>query len=366
VGMVKVHEACSYKVALKLLIKGVFAFLCVTMFKYGLATLTAAIILIFNTASAQQTDSLKKDTVKIDTAVLNKFRIEPRKNAFPTRMRPLQLQAEQVPVTMLDYKVSYWRKWIAFGININQSGFSNNWSGGGTNNFAIGGTFDYKTEYNKAPFNYTSQLILIYGKSRNQGHIARKTNDRIFWDNKIATQLSKSWFFFGSVSFESQIDLGFQYFDNSNPLLISRFMSPGYVTESIGVEYKPNSVFDLRIGTGTARQTFVLDTSLYRNKAGNYGVPVGSTFKNELAFQVVALFDKDVMQNLHLTSRYAMFLPYAMFNKIDHRLDASLIAKVNRLINVSITATALYDNDTSNKIQGTEALALGVVYKFPY
>jgi hypothetical protein len=318
--------------------------------------------------SLRKADSIRRDRIKIDTNLINRYRIQPSQNILPQVTDPLRLQVEQIPVTMLDYKVSYWRKSVIFGVNFNQAGFSDNWAGGGVNSFALGSNVDIKLDYNKAPFSYTTELILQYGRSKNRGQQPRKNNDRIFWDNKIASQLSKSWYFFGSLNFQSQFDKGFQYDANNinPPLLISRFMSPGYVTESIGFEYKPNNVFDLRIGTGTARQTFVLDTTIARNLPANYGVNRGYTFKNEIAFQVVALYDKEIMQNLRLTSRYAGFIPYGRHLKnIDHRLDVTIAAKVNRLIAVTITGVALLDKDTDPKIQGNETLALGVIYRFP-
>jgi len=48
-----------------------------------------------------------------------------------------------------------------------------------------------------------------------------------------------------------------------------------------------------------------------------------------------------------------------------HRLDATLTAKVNRLVNVSMNGTFLYDKNTSSRVQGTEGLALGISYTFP-
>lgn len=339
------------------------------MLKSVSGLLLAACIYLTLPAFAQTTDSVKKkpDSLKVDTNLLNKYRIEPRHNALPIRIKPAQIHEELIPVAMLDYKVNYWRKWITFGINLNQSAFSNNWSAGGVSSLAIGGNFDYKTEYNKAPFDYTSELLMLYGRVTNKGQVARKTNDRLFFDNKIATQLSKKWFFFGSLTFESQFDKGFQYpADGSAPQLISQFMAPGYVTESVGLEYKPTKYFDLRIGTGTARQTFVLDRTVHIYAPANYGVPIDRTFKNELAFQVVATYAKDIMPNLNLNARYAGFIPYGRgLINIDHRLDATLIAKVNRLINVNVTGTVLFDNDTSPKPQATEGLALGIIYKFP-
>jgi hypothetical protein len=143
-------------------------------------------------------------------------------------------------------------------------------------------------------------------------------------------------------------------------------MSPGYLTESIGFEYKPVKYFDLRIGTGTARQTFVLDTTIYHNQPTNYGVPIGKTIYNELAVQVVASIDKDLMKNLHINVRYAMFVPYVQpLAYVSHRIDGILTARVNKLIAVTINGTFLYDKNTSPGVQGTEGLALGVIYKFP-
>ncbi|MHB1178394.1 MAG: DUF481 domain-containing protein, partial [Daejeonella sp.] len=196
-----------------------------------------------------------------------------------------------------------------------------------------------------------------------------RTSDRIFYDNKVALKLSKKWYFFGSLNFESQFDRGFSYVRNAQGnevrKLLSRFMAPGYLTESIGFEYKPVKYFSVRIGTGTARQTFVLDTNLYKTNPKNFGVKPGENFRNELAFQVVASIDKDVAKNLNLKSRYTMFANYEKLENIDNRLDVTLTARVNRLINVSVAGTVLYDDDTANKIQASQALSLGLVYKFP-
>jgi len=340
------------------------------MLKTRLALLFIASIACSISVHAQQTDSLKKDTVKIDTAQVNKLRIDSRRNAIPTRTRPIQIQREQIPVALLDYKVNYWKKVITFGLNFSQSAFTGNYSAGGVNSVALGTNFIYHTEYNKAPFSYVSELNLTYGVAKNKGQGKRKTNDRIYFDNKVASQISKKWYFFGALTFESQFDRGYNYVDMGNGNIeaqyISNFMSPGYLTESIGFEYKPAPYFDLRLGTGTARQTFVLDKNIRLHQPDNYGVDSGKTVKNDLAFQMVALFDKDLMKNIHLNSRYALFVPYGQPLKyITHRVDMILSAKVNRLINVTINGTLLYDQHTSKDAQATEGLALGMLYRFP-
>ncbi|MGZ3752295.1 MAG: DUF3078 domain-containing protein, partial [Mucilaginibacter sp.] len=132
------------------------------MSKIGLG-LVLLVTLSFSSAFAQKTDSLK-----VDTNLLNRYRIDPRKNALPIRVRPMQITEDKIPVDLLDYKVSYWRKSVVFGLNFSQSAFSNNWTGGGVNAVALGTNIDFKAEYNKTPFDYTTELNLIYGISKNK------------------------------------------------------------------------------------------------------------------------------------------------------------------------------------------------------
>ncbi|HVW16509.1 MAG TPA: DUF3078 domain-containing protein [Mucilaginibacter sp.] len=333
-----------------------------------LKTILGVFLLTFfcSASFAQQTD-----TLKTDTSLLNRYRIDPGKNAFPMLVRPVPLNKELIPVELLDYKVSYWRKSIIFGLNFNQAAFTSNWSAGGISAVALGSNFDFKAEYNKSPLNYATETSLLYGVAATKGQGARKTNDRIFLDNKLATQLSKKWYFFGSLSFESQFAPGYTYTDLSGNavsrgLLISNFMAPGYLTESLGFEYKPNKYYDLRIGTGTAKQTFLIDTTIYHNLPQNYGVKPGHTFYNQLAVQGVGTVDKDIAKNLHLSARYAIFIPYIQpLVYTTHRLDATLTAKVNRLVNVSMNGTFLYDRNTAKLPQATEGISMGVAYIFP-
>ena len=324
-------------------------------------------MLLFVTASAQNPDTIRRDSSRIDTALLNRYRIAPRRNAIPVRTRQPQIKPIYIPVTMPDYALNYWRKSITIGVNFSQSAFTSNYSAGGVSAIALNSNFIYRTEYKKDPFSYTAEINFLYGISKNKGQGSRKTNDRIFIDNKIATKLSDHWAFFGALSFESQFDRGYQYTNGAGqvldkPLLLSNFMAPGYFTESIGFEFKPQKWFSMRFGTGTARQTFVLDD----NVTGNYGVDSGKTIRTDIAFQMVAILDKDIAKNMHLTTRYDMFIPYGQsLAYVRHRIDAVLSARVNRLINVSMNGTLLFDKNTSNSIQGTEGLSLGILYKFP-
>lgn len=334
----------------------------------------ASILIVFSLCSAKLY-AQEIDTIPINTKGLN---IKLKRSPLPSRLLPLSFEPVKIKPAVVNAKVNYWKTKTAIGININQASFSDNWKGGGVSSIAVGGLLNWKAEYNKNSYSYVSEVILQYGKIKNKDQLQKKTNDRIFWDNKASFQLSKNWFFFGSINFESQFDNGYSYATvNGSEVatLISKFMGPGYLTESVGFEYKPNKYFSTRFGTGTARQTFVLDPVLFNDpdplkepKKTVYGVEYGKKFKNDLAFQIVSAFDKDIFTNTNLKARYAMLIPYEDFrwSRIDHRLDVALTAKINRFMNTSLTGIALFDKDTgTNKIQASQTLALGLAFVFP-
>lgn len=306
---------------------------------------------------------------------LDRLRQVPETESLPVQVPELQVTEVEVPQSTLDLKVNYWRNWTTIGLNANQASFSDNWNGGGVNSLALGANFDHKSEYNKDNKNFTTQLVLRYGTVKNKGQLSRKSNDRIFWDNKFSVKMSKSWSFFASLAWETQFMEGYKYDkdpetgEEFRDYVISNFMAPGYLTESIGIEFAPDKTFSIRFGTGTARQTFILDDRLVFEDKESFGVDSGKNFRNELAFQLVANLNRDIGKNLNITSRYAYFANYNEWSDASHRLDATLTAKVSRVINVALGTVLWYDKNLVEEgediLQRSQTLALGITYKFP-
>jgi len=302
---------------------------------------------------------------------LDALRQVPEKGSLKVKDPVVTVEEVVIPQSTLDLEVNYWRNWTSFGINANQASFSDNWNGGGVNSISVGILFNHKSEFNKENKSFLTDIRLQYGKLKNKGQLARKSNDRVFWDNKASLNLSKSWSIFASLTLETQFDEGFSYSKNEfgdevkSDLPISNFMAPGYLTESFGMEFKPDKTFSLRFGTGTFRQTFIMDDRLVFEDKPSFGVDTGKNFRNELAFQLVGNLDRDIGKNLNLKARYAFFANYEELNKASHRLDATLTAKVSRVINVSLSSVVWFDKNIDPEVQMSENLALGIMYKFP-
>lgn len=261
---------------------------------------------------------------------------------------------------------SYWQSEFSAGLNFNQAGFSDNWKAGGVNSVAFGSIIAAKALYQKDRFSWDNELELLFGIVRNEGEETRKSNDRIFLDSKLGYQMTEKWSGYFSLNYLSQFAEGYRFNDDDTKSLISKFMAPGYLTSSIGFEFKPNKEFFLRIGPISPRFTFVTDDQIIVNVPSNYGVPPGETVRVEwLALQVFANLDKNITENLNLKSRYAMFANYETLSleNIDHRLDVTITAKITNIINVTLTGISLYDIDQDPGVQYSQGLALGILYK---
>lgn len=205
----------------------------------------------------------------------------------------------------------------------------------------------------------------LYGVVRNQGESTRKSNDRIFLDTKVGYKINDKWNYFVSLNFLSQFAPGYEFEDNDRTL-ISKFMNPGYLTSAIGVEYKPNADFSLRMSPFSPRWTFVTDTDLFQTVPDNYGVEIGETVRTEVAaFSMLLDYNKKLSENITFVMRYQMYANYEdfAFDAIDHRLDLALTAKVSNLVNVSLTSLMIYDLDQDSKVQFSQGLALGIAFK---
>ncbi len=264
---------------------------------------------------------------------------------------------------------SYWKKSSQFGANFSNAGFSD-WVAGGQNATGFNVFFNTKGEYAKDKTTWVNDLQLQYGILDN-GTGIKKSIDRIFFDTKVGRKFSKTWSFVGGLNFQTQFTSGFKYGATSDKdIKISSLFAPAFITEYIGLEWKPKPHFNVVFAPGAMRQTFVSDADVFqKNDKGvlqpAYGVPVGDSFKNDVGImQIVATFDKDVAKNVNLKLRYQLFVDANKIGSMDNRLDAKLAAKINKYFSATFDLILLYDDDQSFKIQQARNLGLGFLYTF--
>jgi hypothetical protein len=266
---------------------------------------------------------------------------------------------------------TYWRINLNASLPFNQASFSENWSGGGINSIGLSSLFNLKANYKKGKHSWDNEIDLVYGFTNNAGQGFRKNNDRIYLDTKYGLAISDKWNVFGSFSVLTQFAKGFRYekdsLDREVEILISDFMAPAYFTTSLGFEYTPKPYFKMRLSPFAPRATVVTNKEISENVESNYGVEIGETVRWEwLAFKIMADFDKDFTENLNLKFKYVLFgnLETLEADKIDHRFDAILSAKVAKYFDVKLTGTILYDFDQIDEVQFSQGIGIGFAYTF--
>jgi Protein of unknown function (DUF3078) len=268
---------------------------------------------------------------------------------------------------------SNWKKKFVFGLNFNQAAFSSNWKAGGVNSIGLNSLLNYKASYAKDKLTWDNEIDLLYGYVNNDGQGFRKTFDRLYLDTKIGRKINDKLNFYSSLNFTSQFTKCYKYEKDATgaeqSLLISDLLAPAFITSAWGVEYKPTDYFSLRVSPFAPRITIVQDPTRFTKTVGPtpYGVDSTETTRFEwLAFQMVADFNKEIATNMTLKARYVLFANYETLaaKTIDHRLDVTLTAKVNRFINVNVGGIMLYDFDQDDEVQFSQLFNIGFAYTF--
>lgn len=156
------------------------------------------------------------------------------------------ITSAQDSVGVAEADTSYWLKSIEGTFALNQASFSGNWTGGGVNSVAFSAGLIGRANYAKGNWSWDNTLDLLYGVVKNQGQDERKSNDRIFLDSKVGLKASEKWNYFFSGNFLSQFAPGYTFTDTDRTL-ISKFANPAFLTFALGMEYKPNEEFSLRL-----------------------------------------------------------------------------------------------------------------------
>ena len=168
---------------------------------------------------------------------------------------------------------------------------------------------------------------------------------------------------------------GYNYPDKSKP--ISAFMAPGYLTFSIGLDYKPNKDFSLFLSPFTSKTTYVNDTALVNPK--NYGLEPGTKKLWEPGIIIKSKWHKQLTENIAYDTKEEFFNNYRYtFQKCFFDWEQTLTMQVNHYISAMVMTELIYDynvkfpihDETGKEIgretrwQFKELITLGFRYKF--
>lgn len=289
--------------------------------------------------------------------------------------------------------VKFWKFSGMVGLNASQTQFWN-WAAGGNNNVTgvlyANLTLSYKKDKLAWDSNLDTEIGELYSADLNPRW--RKSNDKLNIYSKLGYELAKSWYLSVLGSFRTQYAPGFEYMNNDagDKVLISKWASPSYTDLSIGIDWRPNDIFNIYVSPVAGRLTFCRDSTL----RDRYGIPEktredGSLYRPAahaaLGLVIKGGINYDKIKNLKIITGVTLFTPYTSkvqkFGNFDIDWDFAISYTFFKVLSVSLMTSLKYydqvmianpdwdgvygsEGHPCPRVQFKEMLGLGIGYSF--
>ena len=316
-----------------------------------------------------------------------------------------------------DATPSPWSCSGVIGLNASATGLVN-WAAGGNNNINGVAFGKVRLLYSEDNLAWETNLNLEYGMSYidQKGDAFQKSSDVIDFKTKFGWQFHKAWYLAASAGFKSQFAFGRAYdgTEAADPI-ISKFLSPSYTDISVGIDWKPNSIFSLYLSpvAGQITTAYVGDAiesanpglrqqmwdkygtwaySKTANPDGTYDkvyknckAELGLTFKGSINYTYkdlkiitsLGLFTPYTWDKTEMFDANGEFIGYRdnnrRFGNFDVDWDAAISYQFLKCLNVTLSTSLKYyngvkiankDGIAAERVQFKGILGLGVGYSF--
>jgi hypothetical protein len=251
--------------------------------------------------------------------------------------------------------VSPWQLgWIGT-LNGSQATYRN-WSQGGVNTVAVTGGTRFTAKYTQDRFVLDHSTSLKYGRARLNGNVGRKTDDEIRIRNQVSRQFADAHYsMIAQLNFDTQF---YEGYDRAYANIISKFMAPAYITETIGLAYTPERNLQFNAGL-SLKQTIVADTLL----SPRYGLKDGSTFRNEGGVSLGFRLSRQVMPNVSYTGSADTFTNLLRpVSSTVFKMNNDIVGKINSYLTTNFQYAVIFDDNVTKKLQVKQVLSVGFSY----
>lgn len=270
-----------------------------------------------------------------------------------------------------------WKFTGVTSLNFSQLSLTN-WAAGGSNSISGNALVKLSPDYDNGTLQWDNDLVLGYGLNKQGNDPVRKSDDQIELSSKLGYRATKNWFYSALLNFKTQFTEGYDEEDEVNRPKISNLLAPGYLTLSLGMDYKPNDQFSLLLAPASGKITFVLDEEL--SEAGSFGLDPGQKVRSEFGANIKAVYKNEILKNVILDTKLELFSNYFENPQwVDVNWDLLLTLKVNEYISASIMTQLIFDKDiefdvdttgdgvydsVESRVQFKELLGIGFAYNF--
>ncbi|MCE1199991.1 MAG: DUF3078 domain-containing protein [Marinilabiliales bacterium] len=232
-----------------------------------------------------------------------------------------------------------WKLLGTGSVGFTQTSLSN-WAKGGESSLSLLLIGRYTADYTKNHVKWENLAEFRLGIFNSKTRGLEKNDDKIEFQSRFGYSTAKKWYISAETNFRTQMANGYKYPDKVNP--ISAFMSPAYLTFSLGMDYKPNKNFSLFLSPLTSKTTSVRDTALI--DVTTYGIEKGKTRLWEPGAIVKMNWHKQIIDEIGYDTRAEIFNSYKYpFSKYNVDWEQTLMLNVTRHISTRINTQLIYD-----------------------
>lgn len=264
-----------------------------------------------------------------------------------------------------------WIHNLVGGLNLTQVSFNDNWSQGGENALAYAISLNGKSANELPKTGWTTSYKLAFGQTKLGSQGVRKTEDKIDLESNLTYKVGTYINPYIAATLKTQFANGFDY-ATKDPrtgkfVQVSKFLDPGYLTQSVGLGYQPIPQIKTRLGAAL-REIITSDFNAYADDPATPAV-VEKT-KVEGGLESVTEVAWQMHSNLLFTGKVELFDAFKNFDIIIMRSDNTFAAKVSKYVTVNFNVQLLREQNLpvaprrSGKIQAKQTLAVGLSYAF--
>lgn len=223
-----------------------------------------------------------------------------------------------------------------------------NWIKGGEAALSFLGTLELKANYAKDKHNWENLGIFSYGQQKTGSQKDyRISDDRIDIASKYGYQAGDKLYYSALLGLKSQFASGYEYPEDDSPKnKVSEFLSPGYVSVSLGLDYKPFEGLSIFLSPASLKSTYVMDTVDVDGTL--YGLDPGATSRHEIGAFLKAKHNIQIWKIIGLENNLELFSNYLNNpENVDVNWDLKLIISANKYLKTIFSSSLIYDHDVS-------------------
>jgi hypothetical protein len=265
------------------------------------------------------------------------------------REKAAKAQADTIPFG--------WHHSVVTGVNLTQLAFTN-WAAGGENSLAYTLWANGQSVNTSEMFDWMNSYKFVFGQARLSNQGTRKTEDELFLESLLLYKMGLHLNPYASLTFRTQFAPGYKYDQTGDKLQVSRFFDPAYLTQSVGMAYRPVPEVVTRVGLGVRE----IMTSTYNQYADDPKTAKIEKTRVLGGMEWVTDVNWDFFDNMKYVSKLEVFSPFNTPDKMTTRWDNVVSAKVNQYVNVLLGIQLLYDEVILPRTQVKEGLSIGISY----